>query len=273
MFILSTELSDNDFRKVSSLIYRLCGINLTDGKKALVRARLVKRLRALKMGSIRQYIKYLESGNDSKEMRLLVDEMTTNKTSFFREIEHFNFFGNEVLPDLKKQRLRFWTAACSSGEEPFSLSILLREKLPNIESKDARILATDISTKMLEKAYNGLYIKDTMGDLPTHYLTKYFTSGDKGFRHIYRINDNVRSLVRLAWLNLMESWPMKGSFDVIFCRNVMIYFDKPTQERLINRFWKILEPGGYLFVGHSEGLSSISHRFKYIKPAIYMKYE
>ena len=271
--ILSTELSDNDFRKISNLIYRLCGINLTDGKKALVRARLVKRLRALKMGSIRQYIKYLESGKDTNEMGFLVDVMTTNKTSFFREIEHFNFLGNEVLPDIKKKKLRFWTAACSSGEEPFSLSILLREKLPDIELKDVRILATDISMQMLEKAYNGLYSKDTMGGLPDYYLIKYFTKGDNGCRHIYRINDNVRALVRLAWLNLMEPWPMKGPFNVIFCRNVMIYFDKPTQEKLIHRFWKILEPGGYLFVGHSEGLSSISHKFKYIKPAIYMKQE
>jgi chemotaxis protein methyltransferase CheR len=271
--IFSTELSDNDFRKVSKLIYSLCGINLTDGKKALVRARLVKRLRALKMGSIRQYIKYLESENGSNEMGFLVDVMTTNKTSFFREIEHFNFLGNEVLPNLKKKRLRFWTAACSSGEEPFSLSILLREKLPGIDSKDVRILATDISMQMLEKAYNGLYGKDTMRAMPPHYISKYFTSGGRSFSHSYKINDNVRSLVRLAWLNLTALWPMKGPFNVIFCRNVMIYFDKPTQAKLINRFWDILEPGGYLFVGHSEGLSSISHKFKYIKPAVYSKPE
>ena len=127
--------------------------------------------------------------------------------------------------------------------------------------------------QMLEKAYNGLYGKDTIRAVPPHYLTKYFTNGDKRFSHSYKINDNVRSLVRLAWLNLTALWPMKGPFTVIFCRNVMIYFDKPTQEKLINRFWKILEPGGYLFVGHSEGLSSISHKFKYIKPAVYMKSE
>lgn len=273
MVILSTELSEKNFRKISNLIYHLCGINLTESKKALVRARLVKRLRALNMSSIKQYIKYLESEHGSKEMGFLVDVMTTNKTSFFREIEHFNFLGNDILPKLTKRRLRFWTAACSSGEEPFSLSILLREKLPDIDSKDVRVLATDISMQMLGKAYNGLYSKDTMGDLPDYYLTKYFTNGRNGFQNIYRINDEIRSMVKLAWLNLTASWPMKGPFNVIFCRNVMIYFDKPTQEKLINRFWNILEPGGYLFVGHSEGLSSISHKFKYIKPAIYAKNE
>jgi chemotaxis protein methyltransferase CheR len=149
----------------------------------------------------------------------------------------------------------------------------LREKIPDIDSMDVRVLATDISMQMLGKAYNGLYSKDTMGDLPDYYLTKYFTNGRNGFQNIYRINDEIRSMVKLAWLNLTASWPMKGPFNVIFCRNVMIYFDKPTQEKLINRFWNILEPGGYLFVGHSEGLSSISHKFKYIKPAIYAKNE
>ena len=271
MSILSTELTDGDFIKISRLIYRLCGINLKENKKALVRARLVKRLRALKMRTIRQYMRYLASENGLKEMGSLIDVMTTNKTSFFREAEHFNFLGNRVLPELNSSRLRFWTAACSSGEEPFSLSIILHEKIPDIKSRDVRILATDISMQMLEKAHEARYRKDTMTDIPLRYLGKYFTKELNGRDIVYSVRDNVRALVKLAWLNLVETWPMKGTFNVIFCRNVMIYFDKQTQERLINRFWKILEPGGYLFVGHSEGLSSISHRFQYIQPAIYRK--
>ncbi len=271
MNILSTELTDRDFQKVSKLIYKLCGINLKEGKKALVRARLIKRLRALNIESIRKYIKYLESKNGIQEMGLLVDVMTTNKTSFFREIEHFNYLGNQVLPELEDRRLRFWTAACSSGEEPYSLSILLREKLPDIENRDVRILATDISMQMLEKARHAIYSKETMEGLPPQYLIKYFNKSNNGRPLLYQVHNSVRSLVKLAWLNLIESWPIKGPMNVIFCRNVMIYFDKTTQEKLINRFWEIIKPGGFLFVGHSEGLSAISHKFKYIKPAIYMK--
>ena len=199
MSILSTELTDGDFIKISGLIYRLCGINLKENKKALVRARLVKRLRALKMSTIRQYMHYLASENGLKEMGSLIDVMTTNKTSFFREIEHFNFLGNKILPELDSSRLRFWTAACSSGEEPFSLSIMLQEKIPNITSRDVRILATDISTQMLEKAHEARYGKDAMSDIPLQYLGKYFIKELNGGDVVYRVRDNVRALVKLAW--------------------------------------------------------------------------
>jgi len=271
MNLMSTVLEDKDFRKISELIYRLCGIKLTANKKALVRARLMKRLRALALGSIKEYITHLESDQGREEMSLLVDAITTNKTSFFREVDHFHYLGDEILPALKSPRVRFWTAACSSGEEPISLSILLREKLPDIESRDVRILATDISTKMLEIARKAVYVEEALEGIPSNYLRKYFIETQKGPRRFYQVKDNVRDLIKLAWLNLMDSWPMKGPFNVILCRNVMIYFDKATQQKLINRFWDLLEPGGYLFVGHSEGLSSISHDFRYIKPAIYMK--
>jgi chemotaxis protein methyltransferase CheR len=271
MNLISTVLEDKDFRKISELIYRLCGINLKENKKALVRARLMKRLRALGLGSIKEYIKHLENDQGEKEMSLLVDAITTNKTSFFREVDHFHYLGDEILPALKNPRLRFWTAACSSGEEPISLSILLREKLPDIESRDVRILATDISTKMLEIARKAVYVEEALEGIPSNYLRKYFIAIQEGPRRFYQVKDNVRNLIKLAWLNLMDSWPMKGPFNVILCRNVMIYFDKATQQKLISRFWDLLEPGGYLFVGHSEGLSSISHDFRYIQPAIYMK--
>jgi len=271
MNFVSSELTDNDFKKISRLIYRLCGINLKEGKKALVRARLMKRLRVLGLGSIREYIRFLESDQGKGETGLLVDVMTTNKTSFFREMDHFKFLGDEILPAMKSSRLRFWTAACSSGEEPFSLAILLREKIAEIDSKDVRVLATDISFEMLEKARKGVYEKTALEGIPLHYLKKYFSSVQKGSSCVYQVNQDVRSLVKLAWLNLMDTWPMKGPFNVIFCRNVMIYFDKSTQEKLVKRLYELLETKGYLFVGHSEGLSSISHDFRYVRPAVYMK--
>ncbi len=270
MNLMSAELTEKQFRKISQLIYHLCGINLKEGKQALVRARLMKRLRALKFGDFDEYMKYLDGDQGTQELSSLIDVMTTNKTSFFREPEHFRYLADQILPKLSSRKLRFWTAACSSGEEPFSLAILLREHLPDVDMRDVKILATDISTKMLEKARNAVYSEETVRDIPSRYLQKYFQPArqDGSF---YRLRDDVRAMVRLGWLNLMDKWPMKGPFNVIFCRNVMIYFDRPTQQRLITRLWELLEPGGHLFVGHSEGLSAVSHRFRYVRPAVYKK--
>ncbi|OQX19210.1 MAG: hypothetical protein BWK80_37180 [Desulfobacteraceae bacterium IS3] len=269
MNFISAELSEEQFKKISRLVYRLCGIHLKDGKQALVKARLMKRLRVLHLSSFEAYLSYIEK--EKGELGFLIDVITTNKTNFFREPEHFNFLRDEVLPEMTGRRLRFWTAACSSGEESFSLAILLNEKLPDKAFKDVKILATDISTKMLEKARRAVYAEDEIRMIPQPLLQKYFVKVHEGPPRAYQLKDDVRSMVRLARLNLMESWPMKGLFNVIFCRNVMIYFDKPTQQRLINRLWDFLEPGGWLFVGHSEGLSAISHNFRYIRPAVYRK--
>ena len=267
---LSLELSDNEFQKVAQTVYSVCGINLKQGKEALVRARLMKRLRFIGMSSFKEYLQYIESNEGSNELGAMIDVMTTNKTSFFREDDHFNYFSNTILPKLNKTRMRFWSAACSSGEEPFSLAIVLEEKLPELESKDVRILATDISANILEKARRAVYNDAALTDLQSASFRKYFVKV-KNNPAVYQVKGNVRKLVQFARLNLMDPWPMRGCFDVIFCRNVMIYFDKPTQQKLINRFWDILEPGGYLFVGQSEGLSAISHKFKYLQPATYRK--
>jgi chemotaxis protein methyltransferase CheR len=271
MNLAAVQLSENHFKKISDLVYRSCGINLKTGKESLVRARLMKRLRAKGIPSVKDYLDYLDSEQGRHELTLLIDVMTTNKTSFFREAEHFNYLRDRVLPELKGSRLRFWSAACSSGEEPFTLAIWLREHLPDIDSKDLLILATDISRRMLEKARMAVYPAATLQNLPSPHLKKYFVNLNGQHSENYQVVDKVRRMVRLAWLNLLESWPMKGPFNVIFCRNVMIYFDRPTQQKLINRFWDLLEPSGYLFVGHSEGLSAIKHKFRYMRPATYRK--
>ncbi len=268
---MSIELSGKQFNKVSQLVYQFSGIDLKAGKEALVKARLMKRLRALKMRSFDEYMNHIENDDGSRELGLMIDVITTNKTGFFREPEHFNYLRDKILPELKNPRMRFWSAACSSGEEPFSLAILLRDEVPNIDSRDVKILATDISTKMLEKASEAVYKEETLRDVPALLLQKYFIKNRKERPRTYRVKDSISKMIKFAWLNLMDPWPMKGPFNVIFCRNVMIYFDKPTQQKLINRFWDLLEQGGYLFVGHSEGLSSISHKFKYVRPATYRK--
>jgi chemotaxis protein methyltransferase CheR len=271
MNLMSVQLSANNFQKISEIVYRSSGINLKQGKEALVRSRLMKRLRAQRIDSVHEYLDYIDSPEGSYELALFIDVMTTNKTSFFREAEHFNYLRDHVLPDLNSPRLRFWSAACSSGEEPYTLAIWLREHLPDIDKKDVLILATDISKRMLEKAQLAVYPAESVKNLPSPQFKKYFTRLNGQHSGRYRITGEVRKMVRLAWLNLLESWPMKGSFNVIFCRNVMIYFDRPTQQRLINRFWDLLEPGGFLFVGHSEGLSAINHKFRYMRPATYRK--
>ena len=267
----SLDLSQKHFLKISKMIYQMCGISLREGKEALVRFRLLKRLRALGMESFKEYIDFLEHDCSGKEIRSLIDVMTTNKTNFFREITHFNYLREKILPDLKVPHLRFWCAGCSSGEEPFSLAILLREEIENIDIRDIKILATDISLKMLEKVRQAYYSQEMLGDIPPLLLQKYFIRVRSESTTLYQVKHEIRAMVRIGRLNLIEPWPMKGLFHVIFCRNVMIYFDRQTQQELINRFWKFLHPGGYLFLGHSESLSAISHNFKYMKPAVYRK--
>lgn len=265
------ELTAQQFLKLSELVYRLAGINLKDGKEALVRSRLIKRLRALGLASFKEYLKYLESEAGSQEIDFMLDMITTNKTSFFREVEHFHYVRQRVIPELADRRIRFWSAGCSSGEEPYSLAILVREALPDIDRRDVKILATDLSMRMLEKAQRGVYERAALQELTPVLVQKHFIRTSLQDRSVYQVNEPLRKLVFYKRLNLMEQWPMRGPFDVIFCRNVMIYFDRATQERLINRFYELLRPGGHLFVGHSESLSAVTHHFNYVQPAVYRK--
>ena len=269
--MLTAELNPNQFQEISRIIYQQCGISLKSGKEALVRARLMKRLRALQIPSVKEYMDLIRSEKGRSEIGTLIDVMTTNKTSFFRESAHFDYLAEDILPGLDQHRLRFWSAACSSGEEPYTLAMVLRESIRAIDQKDILILSTDISNEMLETASAGIYSNDRMAGIPRAFVQKYFKRTTNRAEDSYRVGPELRKLIRLAPLNLMQAWPMKGPFNIIFCRNVMIYFDRPTQQRLVNRFWDLLEPGGFLFVGHSEGLSGIRHDFNYMKPATYKK--
>ena len=264
-------LSETHFREIKSLLYRMAGIQLHD-KKDLVKTRLMKRMKTLGMRNFSDYMEYLKRDSSRRELAAMVDVLTTNKTSFFREPKHFEFLRRSILPELKDiRRIRIWSAGCSSGEEPFSIAITLRESISDISRWDIKILATDISARMLAIAREAKYDSSKLEGVPSQILNRYFTRIKSGSSEIYRVNDDVRSMVQFARLNLMSRWPMKGPFDLIFCRNVMIYFDNPTRERLIHRFWELLKPGGYLFVGHSESLAPLEHRFQYIQPAIYRK--
>jgi chemotaxis protein methyltransferase CheR len=271
--LMSVELSESQFGEIRRMLYKLCGIDLQSGKEALVKARLTKRLRVLELDTFRDYMRYLENDESGQEVAEMVDSLTTNKTSFFRESQHFDFLREAILPGLKAKGngVKIWSAGCSSGEEPFTLAITLREEIPDVDRQDVRVLATDISTRVLSKAREAVYSFDVVRDVPMSLLNKHFTSIPAKPRPNYQVNQNVRALVHFARLNLMGQWPMKGSFDAIFCRNVMIYFDKPTQQALVHRYWEKLKPGGHLFVGHSESLTASSHEFRYVQPAVYQK--
>jgi chemotaxis protein methyltransferase CheR len=266
-------LRPGDFHKISQIVYAFSGIRLNQGKEELVRSRLIKRLRALGLKSFGAYLRYVDADRSSQELRSMIDCLTTNKTSFFRENQHFEYMRSHILPGLKNHSkgVRVWSAGCSSGEEPYSIAMLFREEWSEITQPDVRILATDISERMLTKARTGEYEKENLQDVPPAYLMKYFVSSPNSATKTYSVQDTIKKMVRFARLNLMDDWPMKGPFNLIFCRNVMIYFDNSTQRKLVQRFHDILVPGGHLLVGHSESLIANSCGFKYIQPATYMK--
>ncbi len=269
--LFAPTLTEAQFNRVRKVVYDLCGINLVPGKEGLVKTRLSKRLRSLGVRNFQDYLDHVEK--DPAELGLMIDHLTTNKTSFFRECHHFTYLQSQVLPTLRQrgEPLRFWSAGCSSGEEPYSIAIFLCEELRDLTRWDVKILATDISGRMLAKAREALYEEDVVGEVPPSLRAHYFSTLPVNDNRLYRLKNEPRSLVRFARLNLMDAWPMKGPFDVIFCRNVMIYFDRATQERLVGRFWDLMRPGGYLMVGHSESLTTFPHKFTYRQPAIYVK--
>ena len=275
MFFEKIELKDNEFLHISQLIHGLCGINLHDGKKELVQARLGKRLRKLGLSNFGEYISRIEDDSTNMELTMMVDLLSTNLTSFFREENHFLYLKECVVSEWRNRgkgdRVRIWSAGCSSGEEPYTIAIVVRNALNDRDELDVRLLATDISTRMLVIADAGSYRQDRLQSVSPELKQKYFMKRGRGDDGIYTVRPEIRDMVTIRRLNLLGDWPMKGKFDVIFCRNVMIYFDKPTQERLVNRYYEILKPEGHLFIGHAEGLSGVKHKFAYVRPTIYRK--
>lgn len=265
------ELTPAQFSRVAALLYDHCGIAMRPGKEGLVRARLAKRLRKLSLPDFESYLGLVGDNPSHAEFREMVDALTTNKTSFLRERAHFDYLRDEVFPTLRNS-VRIWSAGCSSGEEPYTLAMLMLDHAQTSPVQDMRILATDISQRILTTACAGTYAADLMVDLPPEWQRRYWIrSKQGGDAETFTATPAIRNLVKFARLNLMEHWPMNGPFDAIFCRNVMIYFDKQTQQRLVERFWSLLRPGGHLFVGHSESLTGTSHRFRYVQPAVYVR--
>jgi chemotaxis protein methyltransferase CheR len=271
------KLSDREFSLFSRLVYEKAGINLHEGKKELVRSRLSRRLRAKKMSQFKEYYKFLMADESGEELIHMLDAISTNLTSFFREPKHFAFLEQKALPAVansgrsQKRPVNVWSAGCSSGEEPYTLSICLHEFAQSLPDFNFKILATDISTRMLSTGQNGVYHGSQVQTIKPDVLRKYFQRGQGNWAGHYRLKPFVRKSIEFMRLNLMEPFPFGSKFQIIFCRNVMIYFDKQTQGRLVNKYYDSLEPGGFLFIGHSESLMGTEHRFKYVQPTIYQK--
>ena len=269
------ELTDTDFANFRKLIYDKCGINLHNGKRELLKTRLAKILRHSKFTSVKAYYRYLTEKATDQEIIPLLDTISTNLTSFFREPSHFEFLSDTVFPELIKRKgnnkLNVWCAACSSGEEAYSIAITLLESVQGTQLWDVNVLATDISTRMLNTAKQGIYDKDNIGNIPYELQRVYFKKGIRKWQGFYRVKPKLQSIIHFKRFNLMEPFPFKQNLDVIFLRNVMIYFDKPTQEKLVNKCYEHIEKDGYFFIGHSESLTGFNHKFKYIKPSVYRK--
>ncbi len=267
-------LHDDDFRKISALVAKRSGIVIDDRKRAFIHGRLGRRLRILGLANFAEYCRLLEGPEGAGEQDMLVNAITTNHTSFFRESHHFDYLAQTVLPATIKAngprngRLRLWSAGCSTGEEPYSLAMTLRDCRLPMNGWDVRVLATDLDTNVVRHAAEGLYDAERVEAIPPPLRKQYVSTEPDGRA---AMDDTLRSLITFKPLNLLEDWPMTGPFDVIFCRNVVIYFDKPTQRRLFDRFATILRPDGWLFVGHSESLTNISDRFDLVGRTIYRR--
>lgn len=253
----SADMTDGDFRKVATIALRDFGLNLPDSKKSLVASRLSRRLRALEFTGYDEYFALLESPSGADEKTALLSTLTTNVTRFFRESHHFDHLRDEVLPGLIDRaksggRVRLWSAGCSSGEEVYSMALVINAAFPDAGATNTKILATDIDPAILEKAKTGSYAPEFLDDIPTP-----LKSGIQSDPATGRFGPRaaVKSLITFGITNLVAELPVSGPFDAIFCRNVAIYFDKPTQSRVWAQFSRLLAPGGFLYIGHSERLS------------------
>jgi chemotaxis protein methyltransferase CheR len=267
-------LSDRDLTFIVKLVYDRAGIRLHDGKRELITARLQKRLRLLGLNSYHEYIERLQKDASGDEMVAFLDAIATNHTSFFREEQHFAYLRDHVLPPLLARQvhreIRVWSAACSSGEEPYTLAITLADALPD-GADGVHIFASDLSTKALATARGGVYKLDRVRGIPTDVLRRHFERGMGAQDGLARVSPGLRRRIEFAQLNLLEIGDLGQRFDVIFCRNVMIYFDRIVQQRVVTMLERHLEPNGYLFISHSESLNGITHGLRWMAPAVYQR--
>ena len=267
------EFSEKDFKYIRNLISEHTGIVLAEHKVDMVYGRLTRRLRELNLTSFDSYLSNLES--DEQELIHFVNALTTNLTSFFREKHHFEFLASKLLPQIMKnkasKRLRIWSAGCSSGEEPYTIAMTVRSIIPANSGWDVKILATDLDSNMVKKGSDGIYTEDRVTGLSEQQMKQWVKKGKGDTSGMVKMDDRLREMITFKQLNLMHEWPMKGPFDLIFCRNVLIYFNKDTQGMLFDRYADMLVDDGYLMIGHSESMYKICDRFKLLGQTIYKR--
>jgi chemotaxis protein methyltransferase CheR len=273
--IADFELTDAQFHRIRALVREHTGIALSDAKRQLVYGRLSRRLRALKLGSFREYIELLERGV-ANELEEFINAITTNLTSFFREPHHFEYLATDLLPQIVARntglrRARIWCCAASTGEEPYSIGMVLREAAPLLHGFDIKVLATDLDSAVLATAANGIYNAERLTSVASTRASRFFRKGSGAHAGQYRVQDELRNLITFKQLNLMHEWPVRGPFDAIFCRNVIIYFDKDTQRALFARMATLQRPGDILFLGHSESLYHVSDQYELVGRTIYRR--
>ena len=270
-------LSQPEFDRLRELVREHTGIALSDAKRQLVYGRLARRLRALKMETFGEYIDLIEGG-DPAELEEFVNAVTTNLTSFFREPHHFDYLAREALPSMVERaaganRMRIWCCAASTGEEPYSIAMVLREADNLLRGWDVKLLATDLDSAVLATGAAGIYGSDRLKTMDPKRVARFFDKGIGPQDGKLRARDELRNLITFRQLNLMQEWPLRGPFDAIFCRNVVIYFDKATQRTLFERMATLQRPGDLLFLGHSESLYRVCERYELIGRTIYRRLE
>lgn len=267
------EFTNQDFERVQKMVYDYAGIDLNDSKKNLVYNRLSKRIRFLEMQSFSSYLDYVMKIGE-EEFVHLINAITTNLTFFFRENHHFEYLANIVIPELLKQnassrKIRVWSAGCSTGEEPYSIAIVLKEVVP--PGWDVKVIASDLDSNVVHTAQQGIYNIDRLKGVSDQRKKKWFQKGIGSQDGLARIKPELQDIIDFQQLNLMDEWPIIETVDLIFCRNVVIYFDKPTQAKLFDRYANKLRANGHLFIGHSESLYKVCDRFELLGQTIYQK--
>ena len=273
--IKKISLSDAEFEKLRELVFKVSGISLAETKKELVVSRFTKRVKALRLQTFSEYYDLLVSSSGFSEVQNFINSITTNKTDFFRESHHFEFLVSTFVPQVissGKRVVRVWSAACSTGEEPYTIAMVLAKHLVEPYNIPVRILATDIDTNVLKTAVKGVYESGVLNTVPEEYMKKYFLRGKGESLGLFKIKDEIRQMVTFKQLNFIApEYPVTSTFDIIFCRNVIIYFNPETKRMVVNRLFRYLNDGGYIMMGHSETLFNMIDGLVYLKNTIYQK--
>jgi len=271
------EITPKEYELVRQLVYERAGINLGNNRQHLVQARIAKIIRKKRFADFEEYFQFLKSDKTGSEVASLIDAISTNTTYFFREADHFDFLTDSLEDRIVKNgeaplTIRIWSAASSSGEEPYTIAMVVHQLMQKYPQLSLKMLATDISGQILEKAKVGIYPPERLKNIPKSYVRQYFRKITRAKDTVFEISPELKTLITFAHFNLMSpQYPFKYGFDYVFCRNVMIYFDRQTQLAVVNKIAQHIRPGGYFIVGHSESLNGLKHSLKYVKPTIYMK--